>query len=246
MLSKKRKKLHQKRHLTEPLLHPFLCPISPRGQGTIFVLVKLRESHTVSHIYLLFSSGCSAYMTERAYSLCFVCIPGLLSVSSASLLRWSHLPKLLAHNWHIEFQHIFCIATFVNIFHNKRACLISGPCTHTHKSLIFKFWMGICAFPLLFFCFSVATASYPEAISGSESFCWSGLQPIILQSGAPSEFWCKEASYLTIWLWKHCGNTTRQFAALECGPPDLLSSALARRLQIPGGTSFWQHLYIKH
>lgn len=107
-----------------------------------------------------------------------------------------------------------------------------------HTSLIFKFWMGICAFPLLFFCFSVATASYPEAISGAESFCWSGLQPIILQSGAPSEFWCKEASYLTIWLWKHCGNTTRQFAALECGPPDLLSSALARRLQIPGGTSF--------
>ena len=130
VLSKKRRKLHQKRHLTEPLLHPFLCPISPRGQGTIFVLVKLRESHTVSHVYLLFSSGCSAYMTERAYSLCFVCIPGLLSVSSASLLRWSHLPKLLAHNWHIEFQHIFCFSTFVNIFHNKHACLISGPCTH--------------------------------------------------------------------------------------------------------------------
>jgi hypothetical protein len=84
------------------------------------------------HVYLLFSSGCSAYMTERAYSLRFVCIPGLLSVSSASLLRWSHLPKLLAHNWHIEFQHIFCIATFVNIFHNKHACLISGPCTHTN------------------------------------------------------------------------------------------------------------------
>ena len=47
VLSKKHKKLHQKRHLTEPLLHPFLCPISPRGQGTILVLVKLRESHTV-------------------------------------------------------------------------------------------------------------------------------------------------------------------------------------------------------